>query len=590
MGYEDLHGIWRHESRRLAVLAAVVLMVSAWFGATRASAATLTVCSSGCTYTQIAPAVAAASSGDTVSVAAGTYHGGFTIAQNLTLTGAGAQKTIINGGGPVITVGMFGDATEPTVAIRGVTITGGVTGSSPVSTAYVGEDGVIALGGGIFVPPAANFATGATVTILNSVITGNIAAPTTSVDAGISCGIQDCQFAQAGGGGIDNWGTLTVDHTTVSNNESAGAFTSDADGAGIYTQQGALTVNNTVVTGNRTIATAPDGRFAEGAGIMVDFSFSPAGATATLSVQNSVVSNNSSSLTNNTLPSSVGVQSGMNANAGGIHVGDGIPTTVDNTAITGNSATATDTQGEPIGIDAGVNVGDSPLVMRNTQVDDNVTTTTSSTSADVGPSGSAIELDGGGTISSTTIGDNLATSVSTGGTADTNGGLAVFNFNGDPKLVTVQNSVISGNITKSISTTGPAMIEGGGVFNNSLLLTRNVQVSGNVARAEGPTGAAQGGGIWNGLDVITGALPPVQLTLVNTSVTRNVLEGSAGISLQGAGLFTTSPVTLTNTQIALNRPDQCVGCQGMQAAAAGNRVHDDRGHRNLSTSLRQLDK
>jgi hypothetical protein len=111
------------------------------------------------------------------------------------------------------------------------------------------------------------------------------------------------------------------------------------------------------------------------------------------------------------------------------------------------------------------------------------------------------------------IGDNLATSVSTGGTADTNGGLAVFNFNGDPKLVTVQNSVISGNITKSISTTGPAMIEGGA-----------------------------------------------------------------------------SPVTLTNTQIALNRPDQCVGCQGMQAAAAGNRAHDDRGHRNLSTLLRQLDK
>jgi hypothetical protein len=115
-------------------------------------------------------------------------------------------------------------------------------------------------------------------------------------------------------------------------------------------------------------------------------------------------------------------------------------------------------------------------------------------------------------------------------------------------------------------------------------------ISGNVARAEGPTGAAQGGGIWNGLDVITGALPPVQLTLVNTSVTRNVLEGSAGISLQGAGLFTTSPMTLTNTQIALNRPDQCVGCQGMQAAAAGNRAHDDRGHRNLSTLLRQLDK
>ena len=105
---------------------------------------------------------------------------------------------------------------------------------------------------------------------------------------------------------------------------------------------------------------------------MVDFSFSPPGATATLSVQNSVVSNNSASLTSNTLPSFYGgALIRMNANAGGIHVGDGIPTTVENTAITGNSATATDLQGEPIAIDAGMNVGDSPIVMQNTQIDDN---------------------------------------------------------------------------------------------------------------------------------------------------------------------------------------------------------------------------
>ena len=264
---------------------------------------------------------------------------------------------------------------------------------------------MIALGGGIFVPPAANFATGATVTISNSVITGNTAAPTTSVDSGIPCpgGDGQCQFAQAGGGGIDNWGTLTVDHTTVSNNESAGPVTSDADGAGIYTQQGALTVNSSIVTGNRDIATVPDGRFAEGAGVMVDFSFDPPGATATLSVQNSVVSNNSASLTSN-LPSFYGgALINMNANAGGIHVGTGIPTTVENTAITGNSATATDLQGEPDAIDAGMNVGDSPIVIQNTQIDGNQDTTTSATTADSLPAGNTLELDGSGTISNTRI-------------------------------------------------------------------------------------------------------------------------------------------------------------------------------------------
>jgi nitrous oxidase accessory protein NosD len=84
------------------------LVALGWFGASSASAATLTVCPSGCPYTQIAPAVAAASSGDTVDVAGGTYHGGFTIDKNLTLSGAGAEETTIRGGGPVITVGTDG--------------------------------------------------------------------------------------------------------------------------------------------------------------------------------------------------------------------------------------------------------------------------------------------------------------------------------------------------------------------------------------------------------------------------------------------------------------------------------------------------
>ena len=543
----------------IATLLGSALVVLA--GAAPASASTLSVCQRGCTYTEIGPAVAAAGDGDTVSVGPGTYLGGFTIDQNLTLVGAGAHETIIRGGGPVITVGSFAATTEPTVSIRGVTITGGVTVSSPISEAYVGEDGVIALGGGIFIPPTSDFGTGATLTVSNSVITDNTVAPTASVDAGISCGTQDCQFAQAGGGGIDNWGLLTVDDTTVSNNESAGDFTSDADGAGIYTQEGALTVNGSVVTGNRTIAIAPDGRFAEGGGIMVDTTASAGPCTpCTLSVQDSVVSNNSSRLTNNTLPSSVG----MNANAGGIHVGDGIPTTVEDTAINGNSAIATDREGEPSAIDAGMIVGYSPLVMRNTQVDDNQSTTTALTSTDVGPAGSALELDGGGTISNTTIDNNLATSTSSGGLADTNGGLAVFYFGnpGGPQPVSVQNSEISGNITESFSTTGSAQVEGGAVFNNSLLLMRNDQVSDNVGRAEGPTGAAQGGGIWNGVDASTGASGPAQLALVNTSVTFNALHGSQGVSLQGGGLFTASPatLTLTNSQIAFNRPDQCFGC------------------------------
>jgi hypothetical protein len=283
----------------------------------------------------------------------------------------------------------------------------------------------------------------------------------------------------------------------------------------------------------------------------------PPAPACTLAVRNSVVSDNGASLVA-TFPSFAGgALITPDAVAGGIHVGDGIPTTVENTVISDNSATATDPQGEPTAIDAAMIVNDSPLVMKNTRIDGNRTTTTSATSADLGPSGSAIELDDGGTISNTTIQDNISLSVSPTGVASTTGALAVLNFSGSPKLVTVQNSVIRGNITESTSTTGSATVLGAAVFNNSLLLMRNVKVSHNAGRAEAPTGAAQGGGIWNGVDL---SGPPVQLTLENTSVTKNALEGSPGISLQGGGLFTTSPVTLTNTLIAWNRPDQCVGC------------------------------
>src|SRR5206468_3360215 len=116
------------------------------------------------------------------------------------------------------TIGAFNASTEPTVSISGVTITGGVTHSS-FAEAFVGP-GVIALGGGISVPPAAGFAPGATVTIANSVITGNTVAPTSAIDSGLPCPPDititcingDLPFALAAGGGINSFGALTLTH------------------------------------------------------------------------------------------------------------------------------------------------------------------------------------------------------------------------------------------------------------------------------------------------------------------------------------------------------------------------------------------
>jgi hypothetical protein len=65
--------------------------------------------------------------------------------------------------------------------------------------------------------------------------------------------------------------------------------------------------------------------------------------------------------------------------------------------------------------------------------------------------------------------------------------------------------------------------------------------------------------------------PPVQLTVAHSNVTRNLAAGTSGVAASGGGLFTNTPVTLLDTRIALNRPDQCVGC-GLQSFAARRRA------------------
>jgi hypothetical protein len=540
-------------------IALLVLVCTAAAAAGSAAATTLHVCRHGCVYKRMAGAIRAAHDGDSVHLGAGTYRGGFAITKDLSLTGAGAGRTTIKGGGPVITVGTLHGSAEPAVTIRRVTITGGVTHSAFGTTFE-------ALGGGVFVPPAKAGAQPTTLTIANSAIVGNVAAPSSKVDSGMSCGPSgDCAFAHAGGGGIDSWGHLTVRHSRVAGNEASGPFTSDANGAGIYSQDGTLTVDHTAVTGNRALARIPDGRFAEGAGIMVDTFFSGQGTCVAprpacrFVLRDSVVGQNLSRL-DSTLPLfATGGDFILLANGGGVHVGDNIPTVVQRSTITHNAAISTDPKGEAGSIDGGMLVGASPLTMRDTKVTGNLTATTALTVADVAPVGSALEVDGSGTIAGTSIDHNVAVTSSPGGAASTTGGLGVF----DTDLLTVTDSSISDNLTLARSDTGSASVLGGAVFNNTKLTLDHVVVRRNVAGADGPAGSAQGGGIWNGA-LVTG---PPALTLENTRVVKNRLEAAPGIPRQGGGMFTTFPVVLENGLIAANQPDQCVGCSLTTAMA-----------------------
>jgi hypothetical protein len=561
-----------HGGRTAGMVALLVPVAATLMGAGTVSAATtLHVCKSGCPYREIAPAVSAARNGDTITIGPGLYRGGITVDVSVRLAGAGAGRTVIRGGGHVLTIGAFGAAHEPTVAISGVTITGGVARSSPVSQPFAGKSGVWAAGGGVEIPPRAipsgkGATGGATVRISDSVITGNRADPARAVPSGIPCPgpfpHAQCPFALAAGGGIDSWGHLTLVRTAVTGNStgpSAGlpAIASDSDGGGISSAQGSLALAKTLVAGNRAAAAAPNGRFAEGGGIFEGLFFTPVRNTVT--VRDSLVVRNSTSLSSDLPKFAAGKLIDLGTNSGGIHISDNSPVTVENTAIIGNTVTATDLRGEPVAIDAGMIVGASPLTMHHALFSDNKLFARLATTADTGPLGSVLELDGGATITHTAFTHNSVTVVSPRGVAGNAGaGLAVLNFSKHARPVTVRGSEISHNTAVARTTSGTATVQAAGILNDSLLHLRGAWVTGNTGKAFGPSGIAQGGGIWNGTDI---SGPPVRLVLDHVAVTRNVLTGSPGITLQGGGLFTERPVTLRHTRIALNRPDQCFGCR-----------------------------
>jgi hypothetical protein len=515
---------------RWAVVFACVSAVLACVGVGSAGAATVKVCPSGCAFGQIAPAIAAASPGDTIQVAPGTYDGGFTIDKSVKLVGAGAGSTIIEGGGPVITIGVAGAATEPTVTIDGVTVTGGVTlGNLSPNTAR---------GGGIYFPRAAGPSTGATVTIRNSVIRDNRVAPSGAVDS----------VASAGGGGISNDGTLTVDHTLVTGNlvDPASGLTSEADGGGILDRAfGNLTLHDSVVTDNHTEVTPPNGQSVDSGGILHNGPL--------LTIDGSLISNNSAQLTS-ALPNSVETQ----ADTGGIHIhgddncstpdsGCGVATIRDST-ITGNSVTVSNSVGDAVDFCGGI-CDDGVLTLSGSLVANNHVTATvpaGSTACACADSG-GIGSGGPWSITASQITGNTVTASAPAGNAFAAAGGG---SEGNGLSDTISDSVVSGNALTATTTTGSAQVQGGGFSNFGAVLTiRDSTFDGNSGTASGPGSSAIGGGIWSG----NGGT----LTLLGDSVTHNALTAS---SAHGGGLFTTNPTTIKDTVIANNVPDQCVGC------------------------------
>ena len=208
--------LWGAKRLGLVALVLAALLVA---GAPPASAATLQVCPSGCSFTTIAGALAAAANGDTIGIAAGTYAGGFTVDKNVTLRGEGADQTTITGGGPVVTVANGVSATIESVTITGGTsfYGGGILNNGTLTLKESTVSGNTAtIGGGI-----TNFST---LTLQESTVSGNT--------------------ADLGGGIFNNGGTVTLSESTVSGN------TASLVGGGIFNENATLTLQESTVSGN----------------------------------------------------------------------------------------------------------------------------------------------------------------------------------------------------------------------------------------------------------------------------------------------------------------------------------------------------
>jgi hypothetical protein len=485
-------------------------------------------------FAAIQAAVDAAKDGDTIRIGPGTFAGGITILKSVDLVGVSAGATRIESGGPVLTIGAFGGTARPTVAISRVTISGGANDSRP-------DTGVPA-GGGVWIPPSDGNATGATVSISDSVVTRNAVAPLAAIPPGPFCGPFPCAFAV--GGGIDNSGALTITDTRISDNDVGPGMASGVFGGGIANHsQGTLVLRRSVVTGNRVAAIAPNGQLAVAGGI------SDLGA---LRIEDSVVSDND-------VVVEASFPGEANAFTGGIEITGQASATILRTAVRGNAVRATNNAGSVSAGAGGISTEeDITLVLRDSVVAHNsVRATAAAEDGSAVTFAGGVEIEGNVEVSgSSFVGNSVRASAPAGLAAGAGGGIHAASL----EPVTVTDSIVASNTVGATTTGGPVIAVGGGVINGGLLTLRRTLVTANSVSATGAFGFAHGGGVQNWAIPLPGFPTDVQLSLLDSVVAGNRLTASPGVERLGGGLFTEFPVTLSGTVIAGNSPDQCSGC------------------------------
>ncbi len=273
--------------------------------------------SAGTACATIGTAVAKTVDGDAVEVAAGTYNEfGVTISTAITVNGAGAGSTIVDGGGNGRIFTLNDHATLSNMTLQ--------NGQTPAdSSIFVSGGGAVLVGNGMNVLLQ-------NVTLTNNISAGSGGAIFTLGNLTIDSSDIISNTANALGGGIYNYtfGTLTVSNSHIQDNTALGS-----QAGGLYTSR-PLTVTNSTISGNSATSF--------GGGVIV--------STETAVFENSTFTNNQSAsgpalfaqsgtitMTNSTVSGNVATN-----NNSGIYVsGPSVSLTLINNTIANNTRTGT---------------------------------------------------------------------------------------------------------------------------------------------------------------------------------------------------------------------------------------------------------
>ena len=374
----------------------------------------------------------------------------------------------VTGAGGVV----YGNNNPSTVTITNSTIADNQAGVA-AATGAVGQGGGLFSTNGTFALPYSL----AVMTIRNSTVSGNRSL------GGIN-GSGPSEFSDAEGGGISSFvGVLTVDNCTLSNNEAVGGngstptvggvampATASGQGGAMVNFGGLATISNSNLVGNKAVG----GNSASGPGAIADGGAIANWGTA-LGVPQGYLTLTNSTLNGNEAIAGQGAAdaSSYNGAVWGFAAGGGIDDSfsasarVSNCTLIGNQAIGSNGANGGTGFGGGICLGFSYFFNTVAQpVADNSTLQ----------------------MSNTTLQDNL-TQGGTGGASGTGGnglggGLAI----NVGSSATLASSTVSGNSATA----------GGGVFNQGTLSVASSTVSGNEA-----LGNAAGGGFGGGIENMT---------------------------------------------------------------------------------------